>query len=93
MDKISANYLPPSNVPGIIKFVIPNYPNLRENMGSVIGLNGRHFKMLSHYADVRYIWYDKKTNLIEIWDDNTLNINLAVHLIHRHLSYFSPPPK
>ena len=83
-------YMPPINISGIIKYTIPNYPTLREKMGIVIGQNGRNFKLLSHYADVKYIWYDKETNLIEIWDTNTLNINLAVHLIHRHLSFFAP---
>ena len=50
-------YMPPINISGIIKYTIPNYPTLREKMGIVIGQNGRNFKLLSHYADVKYIWY------------------------------------
>jgi hypothetical protein len=85
-------YHPPIQIPGMLKYILPNYPHLRENMGIVIGQHGKNFKMITHYADIHYIWYNKKKNYIEVWGTDPNKVDHAIYLLHRHLAYFSPPP-
>jgi len=38
-----------------------------EDMYRFIGKNGAHFKSLTEYLKVDYIWWNKDSNIIEIW--------------------------
>jgi len=38
-----------------------------EDMYKFIGKNGAHFKYLTTKLGVEYIWWNKNTNIIEIW--------------------------
>ena len=38
-----------------------------EDMYRFIGKNGAHFKSLTKYLNLDYIWWNKETNIIEIW--------------------------
>lgn len=88
-------YSPPSTIPGVwYTRVLPNYPNLREKgkMGEVIGQKGKHFIRITKQSGCTYIWYEPTKNLIEIWGRTNEVVDRALLLLHRHLSWFSPPP-
>ena len=38
-----------------------------QDMYKFIGKNGAHFKFLTTKLEVEYIWWNKETNIIEIW--------------------------
>lgn len=49
-------------------------------MWKVIGKEGRVFKAITRKSEVKYIWYDKNTNNIEIWG-NKMNLMKAEVLL------------
>jgi phosphate starvation-inducible protein PhoH len=38
-----------------------------EDMYQFIGKNGAHFKYLTSKLNIDYIWWNKETNIIELW--------------------------
>jgi len=38
-----------------------------EDMYKFIGKNGAHFKYLTTKLGIEYIWWNKETNIIELW--------------------------
>jgi hypothetical protein len=81
-------YTPPVHVPGILYHCIPVYPELQSKMGLVIGQSGKHFKLISHLAGVNYVWYNKLSHVIEVWDVDGSRINFAADLLLRHMTNF-----
>ena len=51
----------------------------------VIGKEGRVFKAITRKSDVKYIWYEKSTESIEIWG-NKLNLMKAEILISERIN-------
>jgi len=57
-----SDYSPPNTFYTQIYGLIEN-----EDMYKFIGKNGAHFKSLTKYLNLDYIWWNKETNIIEIW--------------------------
>jgi ATP phosphoribosyltransferase regulatory subunit HisZ len=39
----------------------------QEDMFQFIGKNGSHFKFLTEKLKIKYIWWNKDSNIIELW--------------------------
>ena len=57
-----ADYSPPNTFYTQLYGLIDN-----EDMYKFIGKNGAHFKSITKYMNVDYIWWNKDTKVIEIW--------------------------
>lgn len=54
-------------------------------MWKVIGKEGRVFKAITKKSNVKYIWYDSNTNVIEIWG-NRINLMKAEVLLSERIN-------
>ena len=54
-----------------------------ENIGKLVGENGRIFNAITRAAHVNYLWFDNSRNVIEIWGPEKNLENAKQRLIER----------
>ncbi len=52
----------------------------------VIGKNGKHFKRITNISKTKYIWWNNKKKVIEIWGPEKF-LNNAENIINDHVIY------
>ena len=60
-------------------------------MRQLIGKNGCNFKYLTNMMQLQYIWWNKKSNIIEIWG-KTYDLIAAKSYIQKYINNFSFAP-
>lgn len=58
-----------------------------EDMYKFIGKNGTHFKYLTTKLGLDYIWWNKDTNVIEIWGPHS-NLKFAKKIMNHKMKMF-----
>ena len=56
-------------------------------MRQLIGKNGCNFKYLTNVTELQYIWWNKKSNVIELWGKN-YNLFSAKNYIQKFIDNF-----
>lgn len=60
-----------------------------EDMFKFIGKEGKHFKALTQYLKINYIWWNKETNIIELWGPEKRLINAQKKMIQKMTEYMN----
>ena len=56
-------------------------------IGHIIGKKGSVFKAITHQTHgINYIWYNKSSKHIEIWGNNSSNIDDAIVKLHARMN-------
>jgi hypothetical protein len=61
-------------------------------MRQLIGKNGCNFKNLTQNLNLQYIWWNKKTNVIELWGNhhNLLSAKTYIQKFIDHFTFSAP---
>lgn len=82
-------YSPPekSKFPNVIKKEIQISPHIHDEIGKIIGKNGKHFIHLTQKYNLLYIFYID--NKIELYGLNEYNLHGAIYEIIKRIKYMN----
>lgn len=83
-------YSPPI---GHFNYVLPLYQFEIDMIGKIIGKNGYYFKSITQKMGMSYIWFNEKTNCIELWSHDWINIINCIGYMLFHINGKTVPTK
>jgi hypothetical protein len=86
-EPVQGYYSPPRLEGGIKMREIDVPQEFQDEMGSVIGKSGIHFKWITQKSKTKYIFYRVESKKIEIWGDTEYSISFAISLVKSHFEH------